>query len=279
MFSQGGENVLVEEYFGTKELYQVALKANAPMNFGFRKIEVGEPVLYFEKVNIALLSEESNPVMARGGWGNMPRVIWEDRSEVNFTLSEGVMSAVGMGILTSARLLEGGTKDVLYVQKKEGPFELDENNSYRLSYTPSLDKKIFVFSYDRNCIQEKKEFEIQGNKLIVKNGNPLEQYVIDYYFEYGEEALVYLIEKERFNGTFSLEAKFYTKDENDGLNSTNLLTMPKVRVMSNINLRLGERAEPTTSVFNIIALPEKGRMSKTLIMDIVRLGKDIDADI
>ena len=176
---------MVEEYFGTKELYQVALKANAPMNFGFRKIEVGEPVLYFEKVNIALLSEESNPVMARGGWGNMPRVIWEDRSEVNFTLSEGVMSAVGMGILTSARLLEGGTKDVLYVQKKEGPFELDENNSYRLSYTPSLDKKIFVFSYDRNCIQEKKEFEIQGNKLIVKNGNPLEQYVIDYYFEYG----------------------------------------------------------------------------------------------
>ena len=254
-------------YFGTKELYQVALKANSPMNFGFRKIEVGEPVLYFEKVNIALLSEESNPVMARGGWGNMPRIIWEDRSEVNFTLSEGVMSAVGMGILTSARLLEGGTKDVLYVQKKEGPFELDENNSYRLSYTPSLDKKIFVFSYDRNCIQEKKEFEIQGNKLIVKNGNPL------------EEALVYLIEKERFNGTFSLEAKFYTKDENDGLNSTNLLTMPKVRVMSNINLRLGERAEPTTSVFNIIALPEKGRMSKTLIMDIVRLGKDIDADI
>ena len=142
-----------------------------------------------------------------------------------------------------------------------------------------MDKKIFVFSYDRNCIQEKKEFELQGNKLIVKNGNPLEQYVIDYYFEYGEEALVYLIEKERFNGTFSLEAKFYTKDENDGLNSTNLLTMPKVRVMSNINLRLGERAEPTTSVFNIIALPEKGRMSKTLIMDIVRLGKDIDADI
>ena len=270
---------MVEEYFGTKELYQVALKANAPMNFGFRKIEVGEPVLYFEKVNIALLSEESNPVMARGGWGNMPRVIWEDRSEVNFTLSEGVMSAVGMGILTSARLLEGGTKDVLYVQKKEGPFELDENNSYRLSYTPSLDKKIFVFSYDRNCIQEKKEFEIQGNKLIVKNGNPLEQYVIDYYFEYGEEALVYLIEKERFNGTFSLEAKFYTKDENDGLNSTNLLTMPKVRVMSNINLRLGERVDPTISVFNIIAMPNKTEMSKDLIMDITRLSNDIDADI
>ena len=76
-----------------------------------------------------------------------------------------------------------------------------------------------------------------------------------------------------------LEGKFYTKDENDGLNTTNVLTMPKVRVMSNINLRLGERVDPTISVFNIIAMPNKTEMSKDLIMDITRLSNDIDADI
>jgi hypothetical protein len=40
--------------------------------------------------------------MARGGWANMPRVIWEDRSEVQFTFSEGVMSSISMGILLSS---------------------------------------------------------------------------------------------------------------------------------------------------------------------------------
>ena len=43
--------------------------------------------------------------MARGGWSNMPRVIWEDRSEVTFTMSEGVMSSVGMGILLSSNVI------------------------------------------------------------------------------------------------------------------------------------------------------------------------------
>ena len=270
---------MIDNYFGTKELFQVVLKANTPMNFGYREVEAGEPVLYFEKVNIAMLTEESRPIMSRGGWGNMPHVIWEDRSEVNFTLTEGVMSSAGLGILMSAKLLSRGQKDVLYVQKKEGPFELDKENSFSLMYPPTKDKKIFVFSYKYNCIQEKKEFEIDGNRVFIKNPDPLDEYIIDYYFEYGDEALLYLIEKERFNGTFLLEGKFYTKDENDGLNTTNVLTMPKVRVMSNINLRLGERVDPTISVFNIIAMPNKTEMSKDLIMDITRLSNDIDADI
>ena len=90
---------------------------------------------------------------------------------------------------------------------------------------------------------------------------------------------LYLIQKERFNGLFTLEGKFYSKDENDGLNYTNLIYMPKVRVVSDINLRLGERADPTVSVFNIIAMPDRAEESENLLMKIVRLDEDIDADI
>ena len=56
--------------------------------------------------------------------------------------------------------------------------------------------------------------------------------------------------------------------------------MPKVRVVSDINLRLGERADPTMSVFNIIGLPEiVGANKKGMILEITRLGKDIDGEI
>ena len=271
---------MLDQYFGIKELYQVSLKANSFMNFGTREIEKGEPVLYFEKVNIALLTENSKPIFARGGRGNMPRVIWEDRSEVNFSLTEGVMSNIGLGILTSANVLGKSEKDIIYVPKKEGPFELDDNDSYLLKYVPSKDKKIYVFSYFRNCIQEKKEYTIDGQKITILNSDPTERYVVDYYFEYGEkDFLRYLIEKDRFSGTFLLEGKFYSKDENDGLNYTNIITMPKVRIVSSMNLRLGERAEPTVSTFNIVGMPDKVRDSKDLIMEIITLNEDIDGDI
>ena len=101
-----------------------------------------------------------------------------------------------------------------------------------------------------------------------------------YYYEYGGEALIYTIQKERFNGLFTLEGKYYAKDENDGMNYTNLIYMPKVRVVSDINLRLGERADPTVSTFNIIGLPEtQAGDRKGLIMEITHLDSDIDEEL
>ena len=73
-----------DQYFGIKELYDVVLRAKTPMDFGKRYVEAGEPVLYFENISMSVLSETSRPIFARGGWGNMPHVIWEDRSEVMF---------------------------------------------------------------------------------------------------------------------------------------------------------------------------------------------------
>ena len=52
--------------------------------------------------------------------------------------------------------------------------------------------------------------------------------------------------------------------------------MPKVRIVSDINLRLGERADPTVSSFNIIGLPENTTDKKGLILEITRLSSDIE---
>ena len=43
---------MVDQYFGHKELYEVALRAKTPMQFGNRYIEADEPILYFDNVNI-----------------------------------------------------------------------------------------------------------------------------------------------------------------------------------------------------------------------------------
>ena len=297
----------MDQYFGHKELYEVVLRAKNPMQFGDRYIEADEPVLYFDNVNMSLLTEQNKAVFARGGWSNMPRVIWEDRSEVQFQMVEGVMSAVGMSILLSANVFSNKKDTPLYIHMKEGPLEFSMDNIVQLKHWPIgyPNKKIFIFDYDRKAIQEKlygkyyisahDQERIQNNEIrredvlprlaIFKDKNctiPAEnsrKYVIDYYYKYEDEVLIYSVEKERFNGLFTLEAKFYSKDENEGNRYTNVLYMPKVRIVSNINLRLGERADPTVSTFNIIGLPETVGDQKNLIMDITRLGEDIDADI
>ena len=294
---------MMDQYFGHKELYEVVLRAKIPMQFGTRYIEAQDPVLSFNNVNMSLLTEQNRPVFARGGWSNMPRVIWDERSEVQFQMIEGVMSSVGMGILLSANVLSGGGQDKpLLINMKEGPLSVQLNNEdipyvdLKHEPVPYNIKKTFIFDYERDAVQQK----IYGKRitnLVDGFNNPVyrielyqdknlsipaennRKYVIDYYYEYRDKALIYTVEKERFNGLFTLEAKFYSKDENEGQNYTNVLYMPKVRVVSNINLRLGERADPTVSTFNIIGLPETVGDQKNLIMEITRLGQDIDADI
>ena len=298
---------MMDQYFGHKELYEVVLRTNTPMQFGDRYIEADEPILYFDNVNMTLLTEQSRPVFARGGWGNMPRVIWEDRQEVQFQMIEGVMSSTGMGILLSSNVLSQKDKQPLYIHMKEGPLEFSKDNIVQLKHWPISypEKKTFIFNYQRKAIQDKmygkiyispSDQEKLDNQEITINDvvpriaiftdkkceEPAEnsgKIIVDYYYKYEDEALIYSVQKERFNGLFTLEAKFYSKDENEGKRYTNVLYMPKVRIVSNINLRLGERADPTVSTFNIIGLPETVGDQKNLIMEITRLGTDIDADI
>lgn len=304
---------MIDQYFGHKELYEAVLRAKTPMQFGDRYIEADEPVLYFDNVNLSLLTESNRPVFARGGWANMPRIIWDDRNEVQFQMIEGVMSSVGMSILLSANVISEKDKQPLYINKKEIPqVFVDEEitDSYgdyvtyvRLEKEPVSYpiKKMFIFYFDSNTVQEKVYGKLAGMELdgfneptyklllyedknLTKTVKNNRKYVIDYYYKYEDEtgALIYSVQKERFNGLFTLEAKFYSQDENEGNKYTNVLYMPKVRIVSNIDLRLGERADPTVSTFNIIGLPETIGDQKNLIMEITRLGApdlELDAEI
>lgn len=293
---------MLDQYFGTKEIYELTLRAKTPMKFGSRYIEEDEPVLYFENITMSTLSERNSAVMARGGWTNMPRVIWEDRSEIKFNLSEGVMSSVSMGILLSANVAEKSKDKPLCISKREGPFKLDDDHRLFLEHWPVdyPEKKTFIFDYNRDTIQKKLYgkkihgitdpldtsaelhcLEVYEDKNLTIPADLKKEYLVDYYYYYGDkrEALIYSIHKERFNGLFSLEGKFYSEDETDGFNYTNIIYMPKVRIVSDINLRLGERADPTVAGFSIIGLPESTAISKSLLLEITRLDCDTDEEV
>ena len=298
-----------DQYFGVKELKEVVLRAKTPMHFGNRYIEADEPVLYFENITMSVLNESSRAIMARGGWANLPHVIWEDRTEVTFQLQEGVLSNLSMGILFSANVCQKQKTEPLYINMREGPLEVFYHEQtlediaadklpqayIRITNKPVAypEKKTFIFDW-RNDMPQRKLYGIlqqpenveQGyiidlfeDKECTKPAQQVKQCLVDYYYEYENDALTYLVQKERFNGLFTLEGCFYSKDENEGNNYKNIIKMPKVRVVSDIDLRLGERANPTMSVFNIIGLPETlSGNRKGLILEITRLNEPVEDD-
>lgn len=288
---------MFEQNFGHKELSELVLRAKDPMQFGDRYIESGEPVLYFDDITISALNEPNRPVFARGGFGNMPRVVWDNRDDVTFSLTDGVLSNIGMSIVFGANVLYKAKNSTMLIPKREGPLDIQGENYIYLEHWPSLEKKVFIFDYEAESIQKKvygklirdipdpfdsnktrpciQVFEDKNCQTPVKNTR---SFVIDYYYEYRDEALTYEIMQERFNGLFTLEGKFYSKDENEGNKYLNILYMPKVRVVSNISLRLGERADPLVSTFNVIGLPETIGDKRNVICEITRLG-EIDAEI
>ena len=142
------------EELGIKNLERVCIKTKNEVAFGERLLEAGEPVIYFDNLQIALLSENVRPIMARGGWHNEPRVIWEDRQETTFAFSNGTINTISFNLLLGANMLNKVDDNILPYNEV---IMLDENGKGYLKYHPILNDieyKNFFFTYDFNNIQK-----------------------------------------------------------------------------------------------------------------------------
>lgn len=259
---------------GMKSLEEVCIKSYKPMIFGARNLEKGEPILYFENIQIGQLSEENRPIIARGGWGNNSLVVWDTRDQMTFRFQNGIINQLGLGLLLGANVLARENGIIAHFYEKE--IILDENGEAELQHAPLTTSPIFVFHYALSSIQEKiTEYTIENNRISCGSALAFQQIACDYYFTYNSEAITYTLGKQRFNGNFSLEAMFYMKDENDGLQHTALLSLPKIQIVSNIKLYLGEKANPTVSTFDIIAFPDRTEYGESIVAQIVYLDDDI----
>lgn len=263
------------EELGIKNLERVCIKTKNEVAFGDRLLEPGEPVLYFDNIQIALLSENVRPIIARGGWRNEPRVIWEDRQETTFMFSNGTINTTSLNLLLGANMLTEVDDNILPYNEL---VDLDERGRGQLKYMPILENpeyKCFFFTYDLNNIQVR-AYPTINNKIIDFGQDFAYQTVMcDYYFYYKKSIITYSMNRERFTNLYTLEATFQMKDENEGLIRTGYLRMPKMRILSNINLRMGERADPMVSTFRVIAQPESKDGREDVVCEIQYLDEDI----
>lgn len=285
------DSINIIQEMGIKDLEYVVLKAKEEMILGDKVFEPGEPVLYFKNIQIALLTEDTRVIAAQGGFLNQPRVVWEDRNNTIFQFSNGTLNPISLNLLLEANVLrrEGTSvpysqfisKDYVKVDKVQGIA------TFTLKYNIDKDKKRFYYTYDYDNLQKplivvSEESDKNGTIVVVKlpdSWDKIDEYdggiMVDYYFVPKKDPIIYSMDRERKSNLYTLEATFYLKDENDGLLHTGILEMPKVYIMSNINLRMGERADPTVGTFRIMAMPDNYDNYDSMVWRMMYLEDDI----
>lgn len=277
------KNISLQE-LGIKDLEHVIIKAKTRQDHGGIVFEAGEPILYFDNIQVAQLSEYVRQVAARGGWRNMSRVVWEDRDDVKFVFSNGTINLLSFNLLLESNMLIKNDKVYVPFSEIAEVDDKEENGMYgsvRLSHQLEERKKYFVKLVEYGNLQSKIEVlsveEKNGITVLTLPSEAIGKIVVvDYYFNPKIDTTTYTLSQERVANLYTLEATFYMKDENTGDLRTGILEMPKVYIMSNIDLRMGERANPTVGQFEVVAMPEYDDYEDDAVLCRVSY---IDADI
>ena len=261
----------MEQSIGFKELYEVSLKATYPIEVNGETIEVGETIAVFDSIQLANFQEIKDIVTARGGHSNEGLIWWENTKEIKLSFSQGVFSKTQLALMINAKIFTKKPQQAISVQKIEC-LESDESGDIVLSQIPSQ----HLFVYEKDTGKKIKDWVRQENTLNITQ--PFKEVVVDYCYDYFNGGTYMQLGTPFAEGTFSLSGKTRVKDDVTGKVTTGIINIPKLRLMSDLSMRLGNDATPQIGRFDAVAIPVGGKGEKK-VMDIIFLNDDIDADM
>ena len=261
----------MDNEFGLKELYSVKLKTTYPIEINGVIIEEGEVVAEFDKIQIANFQEVKKVVTARGGFDNMPRVFWESTKEVRLSFVQGIFSKVQFALMSNSKLIHEDTANKKLLISKREKLESDEEGKFYLTEQPV--GKIFVYEASGMKIGS-----LMAGGRVYSVGTPFIDLIVDYNYEYTNNSTRMVVGQRLINGYLTLEGKTRVKDDITGQTKTGIIKIPKLKLMSDLSMKLGENAAPLTGHLDAIACPS-GDRNQPVVMEIFFLDDDIDSDM
>lgn len=263
----------MNDEFGLKELSELTLKATYPIEINGRKFEEGEVIARFDKIQLANFREITSRVSANGGKYNPALVVWEDPKEIQLNFTQGIFSKTQFALLSNANLIKSAPSDKILVSahysgesNEDGKIQLDKQNV----------KNVFV--YNAKTFEKIKPIRIDLEKGEIVIGENYCDVEIDYQYEYTNEVSSLLIGQKLFNGFLLLEGKTRVKDDITGKTRTAILRIPRLKLVSDLSMRLGREAVPLLASFSAVGYPAgSGRDKK--VMEMLFLSDDIDAEM
>ena len=257
--------------FGLKELYTVSLKLTYPIEVSGRKMEAGEIIAQFDEIRIADFSENKKFASANGGFDNRSLVWWEETKDIHFSLTQGVFSKIQLGLMTNAKLLNIDSDQPITIACRE-EVETDERGIAILRHPIASE----VFVYDRKTGDKISDWMSNDNQLILQQA--YQEIVVDYQYNHIDGATLVSFGNALTNGFLSLEGRLRVKDDITGQVKTGIIKIPKLKLLSNLSMRLGNDAIPQVGRLDAVAVPTGPKGSKR-IMEIYFLNDDIDSDM
>ena len=254
-----------------KELYSVSLKATYPIEVGNYSIEPGETIASFDKIQIANFQEIKNIANASGGFDNRTLITWESTKEIRISLIQGIFSKVQFALMSNSNLIEKQKKEKIKINVIK---EFESDAYGRISVARGLCKPIFV--YDKLSGKKITNWTQEGDAIQLTQS--YKDVIIDYYYEYDNDYTILQIGQQLTTGFLSLTGRIKVKDDTTGKVVTGIIKIPKLRLMSDLSIRVGSDAIPQVGRLDAIAVPE-GARGQSKVMEIIFLSDDIDADM
>lgn len=261
----------MENNFGLKELYEVSLKATYPIEVKGRKIEIGETIALFDRIQIADFVENKSFISANGGFDNRAHVWWEETKEIKVNLSQGVFSKMQLALMTNANLTQSEGQSQVLISRLE-QLETNENGIAITKYPISTP----VFVYNNKTGEKLSDWNFVGNKL--QTSQAYLEILVDYQYNYDNGYEIISFGNSLTNGFLSLEGKTRVKDDITGQVKTGIIKIPKLKLLSNLSMRLGNDGIPLVGRLDAVAVPTGNRGSKK-VMELLFLNDDIDSDM
>ena len=257
--------------FSLKELYDVKLKATYPIEIGSKNFEEGETICFFDSIQISNFQEIKSYVTAHGGFDDRPHVWWETTKEVNFVMERGIFSKIQFALLSNSKLINVEEEEKILVPTRE-KVEVDEYGYFYTSEIPV--GKLFVY----NISTGERVYPIQVEDKKYQIRLPYTELLLDYNYEYENGGSIVNIGQRLIKGYLRLEGRTKIKDDVTGQVHTGIIIIPKLKLMSNLSMSLGEKANPVVGRIQCKIIPEDSRMNSRVI-EMYFLNDDIDSDM
>jgi hypothetical protein len=222
----------------------------------------------FDKIQIAGLQDVTERVTAHGGFDDRDRVFWETTREERIAFSQGVFNKSQFDLLANSKQLHRSEETIL-VPKREN-CESNANGNIELSHTPI--GQIFVYN---KIYGVKMPFTQENN--IIHIPYRYTEVVIDYNYVYEGTSDIFLLGSQYFNGYLSLEGMTRIKDDETGWTVTGMLIVPKLKLTSDLSIRLGAQANPIVANFSAVGVPV-GSRGRSYISEFYWLDSDLLGD-
>lgn len=262
---------MAENEFSLKELYNVSLKATYPIEIGGRSIKEGETICYFDSIQISNFQEVKSYVTAHGGYDDRPHVWWETTKEINFIMERGIFSKTQFALLSNSKLITINQEEKILVPERE---KLETNELGRFTIKEYPAGPIFVYDLETGeRVEVTRFYEKTYNTNL-----PYKTLIVDYNYNYENGGSVVNIGQRLIKGYLRLEGRTKIKDDITGQVHTGIIIIPKLKLMSDLSMRLGENATPMVGQIRAKLFPD-GERTDSRVIEMYFLNDDIDSDM